>query len=97
MHGTGGSAAVLRAALDHLGAVACGGGALVEMDEQPNRVYRWGVVVILEPKVRTSARKAHWLSPARHLLTTALVLLCPPAMHSRRLMWFWYRRPGERE
>jgi hypothetical protein len=44
--------------------------------------------------VRTSARKAHWFSPTQHLLTMAMVLLCPPVMRSRRLMWFWYRRPG---
>ena len=65
------------------------------------RLKRWGrqhghaFVVLREPAVSTSARKAHWFSPAQHVLTTLIVLLCPPAMRSRRLMWFWYRRPGE--
>jgi hypothetical protein len=63
-------------------------------------LQRWGrarsrsFVVLEVPPVRTSARKAHWFSPTQHLLTMAMVLLCPPVMRSRRLMWFWYRRPG---
>jgi glycosyltransferase involved in cell wall biosynthesis len=143
--------ALLRTALSHLEAGACGGGALVEMGDLPNRVYRvglrvwnrlaawflfvagcfvfvrrdafdavggfderyyagdelilsrrlrrWGrvhgrdFVIIAEPRVLTSARKARWFSPAQHLLTIAMVMLCPPVMRSRRLMWFWYRRP----
>lgn len=145
------SRALLGKALALLDAGACGGGALVAMDELPNRVYAWGLkawnavaarfsfaagcfvfvrrdafdavggfderyyagdevllsrrlkrwgrqhgrefVVLHEPAVSTSARKAHWFSPAQHVLTTLIVLLCPPAMRSRRLMWFWYRRP----
>lgn len=50
-------------------------------------------VVIREPRVDSSARKARWFSPLHHFATVLLVLLCPPAMRSRRLMWFWYRRP----
>jgi glycosyltransferase involved in cell wall biosynthesis len=63
------------------------------------RLRRWGwargreFVVLESPRVRTSTRKAEWFSPVQHLLTMLLVLLCPPAMRSRRLMWFWYRRP----
>lgn len=64
------------------------------------RLRRWGkrrgrpFVIIDEPAVRTSARKASWYSPSQHLLTMAMVMLCPPLMRSRRLMWFWYHRPG---
>lgn len=145
------TAELLRLALGHLGAGACGGGALVAMDALPHRVYRaglalwnrlaarlqlaagcfvfvrrdafdavggfdtryyagdevllsrrlrrWGrangraFVVIREPRVLTSARKAYWFSPAQHVLVTLMVVLCPPVMRSRRLMWFWYRRP----
>lgn len=63
------------------------------------RLRRWGrhhgraFVVIADPPVRTSGRKAEWFSPAQHLLTMLMVLLMPPVMRSRRLMWFWYRRP----
>ncbi len=143
---------LLAAALRHLDAGACGGGALVAMDALPNRVYRWGVsawnwlarwlqlaagcfvfvrrdafeaiggfdtryfagdevilsrrlrrwgrahgrpfVIVENPPVATSARKAEWFSPAQHLLTMLMVVLCPPVMRSRRLMWFWYRRPA---
>ena len=48
-----------------------------------------------DPPVATSSRKAEWFSPAQHLLTMLMVVLCPPVMRSRRLMWFWYRRPDE--
>lgn len=64
------------------------------------RLRRWGrararpFIVIGDPPVVTSARKAAWFSPAQHLLTMLMVVLCPPVMRSRRLMWFWYRRPG---
>lgn len=142
---------LLRAALGHLEAGACGGGALVAMGALPHRVHRWGLalwnrvaarfrlaagcfvfvrrdafeavggfdtrlyagdevilsrrlrrwgrkqgrpfVVIADPPVHTSARKAHWFSPAQHLLTMLMVVVFPPVMRSRRLMWFWYRRP----
>lgn len=63
------------------------------------RLQRWGkrqgrpFIVIQEPAVRSSARKAQWFSPLQHLLTTAMVILFPPVMRSRRLMWFWYHRP----
>lgn len=65
------------------------------------RLRRWGgahgrgFVVIDEPRVQTSARKAYWFSPAQHLLVIMMVILCPPVMRSRRFMWFWYRRPGD--
>lgn len=64
------------------------------------RLRRWGrahgraFVIIEDPPVYTSARKAYWFSPLQHLLTMLMVVLCPPVMRSRRLMWFWYRRPG---
>lgn len=63
------------------------------------RLRRWGrargraFVIIDQPPVRTSARKAAWFTPGQHLLTILLVLLWPPALRSRRLMWFWYTRP----
>lgn len=143
------SAALLRAALARLEAGACGGGAVVTMDDLPNAVYRHGVAlwarvakrlrlaagcfvfarrdafeavggfdpryyageevilsrrlrrwgraqgrafaIIDDPPVCTSARKACRFSPLQHLLTLLLVLVFPPAMRSRRLMWFWYR------
>lgn len=65
------------------------------------RLKRWGrargraFVIIAEPPVRTSARKADWFTPGQHLLTTLLVLLFPPALRWRRLMWFWYTRPRD--
>ena len=64
------------------------------------RLRRWGrahgrsFVLIEEPPVATSARKAAWFSPTQHLVTVLMVVLFPPVMRSRRLMWFWYRRPG---
>ena len=71
------------------------------------RLRRWGrthgraFTIIEDPPVATSARKAVWFSPAQHLLTVLMVVLFPPVMRSRRLMWFWYRRPrakrGSRE
>lgn len=59
---------------------------------------RWGrrrgreFVIVPAPPVLTSARKAQWFGPWQHLLTLLLALF-PPALRSRRLMWFWYRRP----
>lgn len=63
------------------------------------RLRRWGrarnrpFVVIEDPPVPSSARKARWYGPSRHLLTMAMVVLCPPLLRSRRALWFWYRRP----
>ncbi len=63
------------------------------------RLRDWGrvrgraFVVIDAPPVMTSTRKAEWFSPLQHLATMLMVVLCPPVMRSRRLMWFWYRRP----
>lgn len=63
------------------------------------RLRRWGrahgrpFAIIRDPPVPTSARKAAWFTPRQHLLTLLLVLACPPALRSRRLMWFWYTRP----
>jgi glycosyltransferase involved in cell wall biosynthesis len=45
------------------------------------------------PPVVTSGRKAQWFSPWQHLLAMLTVLLFPLALRSRRLSWFWYRRP----
>jgi glycosyltransferase involved in cell wall biosynthesis len=59
---------------------------------------RWGgacrreFVIISAHPVVTSARKAQWFGPWQHLLALLLALF-PPALRSRRLMWFWYRRP----
>lgn len=59
---------------------------------------RWGrsrgreFVIIEQPPVITSARKAQWFGPWQHLLML-LIALFPLALRSRRLMWFWYRRP----
>lgn len=61
-------------------------------------LHRWGrarkreFVIIEAPLVLTSARKAEWFGPWQHLVTLLLALF-PPALRSRRLMWFWYRRP----
>jgi glycosyltransferase involved in cell wall biosynthesis len=59
---------------------------------------RWGrgrgrdFVIIATPPALTSARKAQWFGPWQHVLTLLLALF-PRALRSRRLMWFWYRRP----
>ena len=64
------------------------------------RLARWGrqrgcaFVIIAAPAVMTSGRKAEWFGPLQHLATILLVMLWPPAMRRRRLMWFWYGRPG---
>ncbi|WP_412852517.1 glycosyltransferase [Ectothiorhodospira shaposhnikovii] len=66
------------------------------------RLKRWGrrrgqrFRVLPEPTVRTSGRKAQWFSPWQHFLVTATVLLVPFALRSRRLTWFWYRRPTQK-
>ncbi|MEX2576573.1 MAG: glycosyltransferase [Halofilum sp. (in: g-proteobacteria)] len=144
-------AELMHRALAELDAGACGGGALIAFDDEPNALYRrgltlwnavsrrfnwaagcfvfarreafeaiggfdervyagdevtfsrgvrrWGrsrqrpFVIIEDPPVRTSARKAHWFTPTQHLLMMLLALV-PFALRSRRLMWFWYRRPG---
>lgn len=62
------------------------------------RLARWGrrhgqAFRILDQPVLTSGRKAEWFSPWQHLLVVAMVLLFPPSLYSRRLSWFWYRRP----
>ncbi len=64
------------------------------------QIKRWArghgrdFVIIESPPVVSSARKADWFTPRHHVLTMLLVLLCPPAMRSRRLMRFWYQRPA---
>lgn len=65
------------------------------------RLRRWGrahqrsFVVIEDPPVVTSARKAQWYTPTQHLLMMLLAFV-PFALRSRRLMWFWYQRPLRR-
>lgn len=64
------------------------------------RLARWGrrhgqAFRILDEPVLTSGRKADWFSPWQHLLVVAMVLLFPPSLYSRRLSWFWYRRPRD--
>lgn len=60
---------------------------------------RWGrrhgqrFQIISDPPVITSGRKADWYSPWQHLVVIALVLLFPLSLRSRRLSWFWYKRP----
>lgn len=63
------------------------------------RLRHWGdprgrpFALLRNPPVLTSTRKADWFSPGQHLLTMAMVVLCPPVLRSRRLLGFWYRRP----
>jgi len=57
------------------------------------RAHERAFGIIESPPVLSSARKADWFTPRHHVLTMLLVLLCPPAMRSRRLMRFWYKRP----
>jgi fumarate hydratase, class II len=63
------------------------------------RMKRWGrrhgqpFRVLDAPPVLTSGRKAQWYAPSQHLLVVTMVLLFPLALRSRRLCWFWYRRP----
>ncbi|MGM0676372.1 glycosyltransferase [Ectothiorhodospira marina] len=49
--------------------------------------------ILDDPPVLTSGRKTEWFGPWQHLLMTLVVLLVPFALRSRRLSWFWYRRP----
>lgn len=48
------------------------------------------VVIIEEPRVVTSARKAD--QPVRTALTMLLLLVFPPAIYYRTLLGFWYRK-----
>lgn len=48
------------------------------------------VVIIEEPRVVTSARKAD--QPVQTTLTMLLLLVFPPAIYFRRLLGFWYRK-----
>lgn len=50
-------------------------------------------LVLREPPVRTSARKAEWFSLWQHLALLVLLTVFPFALRSRRLCGFWYRRP----
>lgn len=62
------------------------------------RLRRWGgtrqrpFIIIEDPPVITSARKAQWYTPTQHLVMLLLAFV-PFALRSRRLMWFWYHRP----
>jgi hypothetical protein len=66
------------------------------------RLARWGrrrgqrFEVLAGPAVVTSGRKAQWFSPWQHALAVLTILLFPLALRSRRLSWFWYRRPQDR-
>ncbi len=63
------------------------------------RLRRWARAhgqrfeVLDGPPVLTSGRKAEWFSPWQHALVMLTLLLFPLALRSRRLSWFWYRRP----
>jgi hypothetical protein len=62
-------------------------------------VARWGrerqldFVILEDPPVVTSNRKAEWFSASAVLGTILLLLVFPLAVRSRRLCWLWYRRP----
>lgn len=62
-------------------------------------MQRWGrrhgqrFVVLPEPTVLTSKRKADWYPLWQHLGLLALLLVFPFALRFRRLCGFWYRRP----
>jgi glycosyltransferase involved in cell wall biosynthesis len=64
------------------------------------RMQRWArrhgqrFVVLPEPAVLTSGRKADWYSLWQHLGLLSLLIVFPFALRSRRLCGFWYRRPG---
>lgn len=63
------------------------------------RLRRWARAhgqhfeVLDGPPVLTSGRKAQWFSPWQHALVVLTLLVFPLALRSRRLSWFWYRRP----
>ncbi|TVQ47465.1 MAG: glycosyltransferase [Gammaproteobacteria bacterium] len=63
------------------------------------RLRRWARAhgqrfeVLDGPPVLTSGRKAEWFSPWQHAVVMLTLLLFPLALRSRRLSWFWYRRP----
>jgi glycosyltransferase involved in cell wall biosynthesis len=62
-------------------------------------VARWGrerqldFVILEDPPVVTSNRKAEWFSAGAVLGSILLLLVFPLAVRSRRLCWLWYRRP----
>jgi len=62
-------------------------------------VTRWGrernlaFVILEDPPVVTSNRKAEWFSTSAVLLSILLLVVFPLAIRSRRLCWLWYRRP----
>ena len=62
-------------------------------------MQRWGrrhgqrFVVLPEPAVLTSGRKADWYSLWQHLGLLALLTVFPFALRFRKLCGFWYRRP----
>ncbi len=49
--------------------------------------------IVESPRVRTSARKMQWYSPAQMLGLLGVMIVCPMAVRSKRLCAFWYRRP----
>ncbi len=60
---------------------------------------RWGkkhgkrFQVIPSPLVQTSGRKVEWFKPWEHFIVILMVMLFPFVLRSRRLSWFWYKRP----
>jgi len=64
------------------------------------RLRRYGkvcgqpLVIIDQPPVLTSPRKAHWHSTPRQLGLLLLISVYPFALRSRRLCGFWYARPA---
>lgn len=66
------------------------------------RLSRWGRArgqkfkVFSHPRVLTSGRKTQWFAPWQHILTTLMVFFLPFAIRSRRMSWFWYRRPAQK-
>lgn len=53
------------------------------------RVFR----ILHHAPVITSARKLAWFSTGRSLLLVTTMVFFPVIARSRRLCWFWYRRP----
>ncbi|SIT73060.1 Glycosyltransferase involved in cell wall bisynthesis [Ectothiorhodosinus mongolicus] len=64
-------------------------------------IRRWGKArglkfhIIRSPKVLTSGRKTQWFAPWQHVMVALTVLLMPFVIRSKRLSWFWYRRPPQ--
>lgn len=60
---------------------------------------RWGrknkkpFVVMAKPLILTSSRKLEWFAAWQHLMVIFMVGFFPFTLRSRKLSWFWYKRP----